>query len=363
MQLTRRTFVSTSFAALVAAGGFSATLFASEAHGDEKAPQEDGASEDTAETEGADSLQTEFPITIEHAFGTTTIESRPERVVCLQWNNMEPPLALGIAPVGYSRPNYGALDGNGTWTWVSEAYEELGAEQPVLFDDTDGFDLEAINDCKPDIILCAYSGITQEDYDALTAIAPVVPHLGIAWQTFWREQTMVEGTALGMAVEAQQLVDETDQLIADKIEEYGTSGHKGAVIMTGADDPSTFYIYLPTDPRGAYLIDLGIELPDSVKALAESEPEDSIALTLSSEQADQFADLEIAVMYGDEALLEQLQADPLLSAIPAIAKGACVMLPLDSMLGAACNPSVLAIQATIDEYMGLIAEAIEKAEA
>ena len=58
---------------------------------------------------------------------------------------------------------------------VSEAYEELGAEQPVLFDDTDGFDLEAINDCKPDIILCAYSGITQEDYDALTAIAPVVP--------------------------------------------------------------------------------------------------------------------------------------------------------------------------------------------
>ena len=132
---------------------------------------------------------------------------------------------------------------------------------------------------------------------------------------------MVEGTALGMAVEAQQLVDETDRLIADKIEEYGTSGHKGAVIMTGADDPSTFYIYLPTDPRGAYLIDLGIELPDSVKALAESEPADSIALTLSSEQADQFADLEIAVMYGDEALLEQLQADPLLSAIPAIAKG------------------------------------------
>ena len=100
MQLTRRTFVSTSFAALVAAGGFSATLFASEARGDEKAPQEDGASEDTAETEGADSLQTEFPITIEHAFGTTTIESRPERVVCLQWNNMEPPLALGIAPDG-----------------------------------------------------------------------------------------------------------------------------------------------------------------------------------------------------------------------------------------------------------------------
>ena len=162
-------------------------------------------------------------------------------MVCLQWNNMEPPLALGVAPVGYSQPNYGALDENGTWTWVSEAYEELGAEQPVLFDDTDGFDLEAINDCKPDIILCAYSGITQEDYDALTAIAPVVPHLGIAWQTFWREQTMVEGTALGMAVEAQQLVDETDRLIADKIEEYGMFGYKGAVIMTGADDPSTFY--------------------------------------------------------------------------------------------------------------------------
>ena len=44
----------------------------------------------------------DFPVTIEHAFGETTIESEPERVATVAWSNHEVPLALGIVPVGMS---------------------------------------------------------------------------------------------------------------------------------------------------------------------------------------------------------------------------------------------------------------------
>ena len=37
-------------------------------------------------------------------------------------------------------------------------------------------DFEAISDANPDVILAAYSGITQEEYDTLSEIAPVVAY-------------------------------------------------------------------------------------------------------------------------------------------------------------------------------------------
>ena len=46
----------------------------------------------------------------------------------------------------------------------------------MLFDETDGIDFEAVADTEPDVILAGYSGLTQEDYDTLSEIAPVVAY-------------------------------------------------------------------------------------------------------------------------------------------------------------------------------------------
>ena len=363
LTLTRRSFAA-GIAVLACAAGLS-VVAAPAARADQQAePASDAKDASSAPTDDKAVDAPAFPITIEHAFGEIVVEQEPERVVCLAWSNMEAPLALGIAPVGYSAPNYGLVDENGTWPWVTEAYEALGAEAPVLFDDTDGFDLEAINDCEPDIILAAYSGMTQEDYEVLSKIAPTIPFPKVPWQTFWREQTVTEGTALGKAAEAEQLVRDTDALIAQKRKEYGIGDDvKGAMVMVGSGDLGTFYIYLPEDPRAAYLIDLGIQLPQSVTELAQEADPSAIALTLSAEEADRFDDLDIIVMYGDEVLLEEVQADPLLGSIPAIQKGAVALLGYDTPLGAGANPGVLGIPATIDEYLELIAQAIQKSKA
>ena len=69
-----------------------------------------------------------FPVAIEHAFGSTTIARKPERVATVAWANHEVPLALGIVPVGFAAANFGDDDGDG----LSDD-EELDAD-----DDDDG---------------------------------------------------------------------------------------------------------------------------------------------------------------------------------------------------------------------------------
>ena len=49
-----------------------------------------------------------FPVTVEHTFGSTTVEEEPERVVVLGWNAQDVVYALGETPVGMPKVTYGA---------------------------------------------------------------------------------------------------------------------------------------------------------------------------------------------------------------------------------------------------------------
>lgn len=115
LRLTRRSFAA-GMAALACAAGLSFAGAPAARADQQTEPASDAKDADAKASGTADAPA--FPITIEHAFGKTVIEQEPERVVCLAWSNMEAPLALGIAPVGYSAPNYGLVDENGTWPWA-----------------------------------------------------------------------------------------------------------------------------------------------------------------------------------------------------------------------------------------------------
>lgn len=326
---------------------------------DSTAAEETTTTGTDAGTETVENTAQEYPIVIEHAFGTTTIEAKPERIATIAWGNQDTPLALDVIPVGVSAANYGKVTDNILHTWTEAAFLELGEENPVVFNDLTGFNYEEISDTQPDIILAAYSGMSQEEYELLSQIAPVVPYESQPYQTTWREQTILNATAMGMKSEGEAKVAETDALILEKLGNYpDLAGTKTAFAWVSADDFSVFYIYLPTDPRAAYLLDLGLEFPDSVISMAENA--DDFSVTISRENADQLADVEMLIMYGDANLLEALQADELMSQIPAIADGAVVMLDSTSDLAAATTPSILSIPANIDEYLELLAEAHSK---
>ena len=295
-----------------------------------KEATEEISSEEATEVESEEETSEEvtYPITIEHAFGETVIESKPERIATIGWENQD------------------------------EAFADLGVEKPVVFDDVDGLDFEQISDCNPDVILAAYSGMTQEDYDTLSQIAPVIPYKEKAWQTSWREQTIENAEGMGMKQEGEKKVKEVEDLIAEKLEEYPQlEGIPTAFCWISADDFSTFYVYLPADPRAAYLLDLGFTLPESVQKLAGET--DDFNITVSRENADQLDDIQLMVVYGDEDLLKSLQEDKLMSQIPAIKNGAVALVDSTSALAGACTPSILSIPYEIDEYLQLLSDAAE----
>ncbi|MBD7957962.1 iron-siderophore ABC transporter substrate-binding protein [Microbacterium sp. Sa4CUA7] len=313
-----------------------------------------------ADAGSAGSSDAEFEaITIQHALGETTITEKPERVATIAWANHEVPLALGVVPVGMSKATWGDDDGDGVLPWVEERLEELDAETPVLFDETDGIDFEAVADTQPDVILAAYSGLTPEEYETLSKIAPVVAYPDIAWATSYEDMIRLNSAVLGLADEGEQLIEdlhaEVDTALAAQ------PALADAKVLFSYLDPadfSTVGFYTSHDTRPGFLESLGLPTPAVVTE--ESEGTDAFYLTISSEEADRFSDVDVFVTYGtaDGAIIEQLQADPLLSQIPAIAEGRIAILEESSPLAASANPSPLSIGWGIDEYFAVLAGAL-----
>lgn len=300
-----------------------------------------------------------YPIVIKHAFGETVIEKKPERVATIQWANHDVALALGVVPVGFSAANYGVQDDSGLLPWTAKKLEELGVKDPNVFQDTDGLDFEAISDSNPDVILAAYSGITQEDYDILTQIAPVVAYPTTPWLTTWREQVLLNATGMGMKAEGEQLIKDTENLIKEKSSAHpDMQGKKVVWVNFSAKDMSKLHIYTPADPRGSFLLELGMVYPESVTK--EITDPTSYSMNLSAENADILNDADILIGYGGEDLYQAVKADPLLGKIPAIQRGSVVFIGDGTPLAASGNPNPLSISYTIDEYLGLIDGAISK---
>jgi iron complex transport system substrate-binding protein len=300
-----------------------------------------------------------YPIIVAHAYGETVIESKPERVVAIGWANQDTPLALGVVPVGMSEANYGVIDGGNLLPWTKARLEELGgADSCVVFDDTDGYDFEAINECEPDVIIAASSGLTQEEYDTLSSIAPTIAYPEKPWQILWREEVRMNSKAIGLEAEGEALIADLDSLIAEAVAKHPVlEGKTAAFVYFDPANLSTISIYTAGDTRAAFLVDLGLGVAPSVQELEKGS--DSFYLTISAENADKLADIDVLLTWasGDgSGLLAALQADPLIGSIPAIQNGAIVIFS-EGPLAAAQSPSALSLPYTIDEYVSKIAEA------
>jgi iron complex transport system substrate-binding protein len=301
-----------------------------------------------------------FPITLEHAFGTTVIEHKPERVATVAWANHEVPLALGVVPVGFAAASFGDDDGDGVLPWVSARLEELHAEPPVLFDEGDGIDFEAVASTEPDVILAAYSGLSQADYETLSLIAPVVAYPDSPWSTDWREMIRINSAGLGMTAEGNALIGRLEAQIAESAAEHPELKGKTAMFITHLDptDLSIMRFYTANDTRVKFFEDLGMRTPESVTQVTG---EGQFSGEVSAEQIDTFNDVDIFVTYGGEQLREPLESNPLTSRMRAIVNGSIVMLGRGPVATAA-NPTPLSISWVLDDYAEMLAEAARKSK-
>lgn len=300
-----------------------------------------------------------WPVKIEHAFGTTTIKEKPERVATIDYANQDVPLALGIVPLGMKKETWGDANGDGMQKWVADRLKELDAEKPVLFDETDGYDFEAVSKTKPDIILAAYSGMTKEDYETLSKIAPVVAYPEHKWGTPWRETIRMTSKALGQEQEGKDLIKTLEKDISDAVAKHPNLKGTNGMFMTHVDptDLSEVNFYSAHDTRSKFLEDLGMKIAPSIVEASGDEGE--FAGSISVERADELKDVDVIVTYGGDKLIKALEDDPVLSTLPAVKNDAIVNLDGKKPVGAAANPTALSIPATIDQYTKMLSEAAE----
>lgn len=315
----------------------------------------------SAETSGA------FPVTVPHAFGETTIGEKPERVATVAWANHEVPLALGIVPVGMSKATWGDDDNDGVLPWVEDELAELGAETPVLFDETDSIPFEQVADTRPDVILAAYSGLTQEDYEQLSKIAPVIAYPDIPWGTSLDEMVEKDAAALGLADEGEQLNQDLDAEVDAALDEFPALRDKKVLFTSfgGESNQSSIGFYTTQDPRADFLADAGLGVPSAVAEASRDTSE--FWVERSAEEPEAFEDVDLIVSYGsddpaeNEATLRSMQEDPLLGRIPAIRDGNVAFLG-GGPLAAAANPSPLSIPWGIRDYFEILNGALEDTE-
>jgi len=260
-----------------------------------------------------------FPVTFEHIYGETTIEAAPARVATWGWGATDAVLALGIVPVAIASMDYGGGD-NRITPWVEDAIDELGGETPVILDNaTYELSVEELLAADPDVLIASYSGLTEEEYDAVTdAGIPVVAPAEALWSTPWRDVITETGTALGLADEADELLANLDGLVADAAAEHPE--FDGTTIAYAADDVDTFYLYLPADPRVEILEDLGFTSSQAVTDLDTGES--TFYTTVSAENLDKIDAEVIFTQVDSQEVLDTFLTSTRTSIIPAVAKGA-----------------------------------------
>lgn len=300
----------------------------------------------------------DFPVTVDHAYGSTTIEAEPQRVVTWGWGTQDAVLALGVVPVGIPSMTYGG-DGEGLLAWTRAAIEQSGQAMPEILGDGAGApNFEAIAALDPDVIIAVYSGITEDEYARLSQIAPTVVFPEIRWTASWQDVVRMTGEALGKPDEATQLIADTEQFIASEVAKYPAIAGKTVINFVDGGEGS-ISIRKAIDPRTKLLLSFGL-LP--APELDNSDPGAFNYLLSYENLASLDADILVAFMDSPEAA-EAFFAQPFAARAPQVEKGALVLIDGASTtmaVGGAVTP--LSLRWALPDLVAAVGAAAEAAE-
>jgi iron complex transport system substrate-binding protein len=290
----------------VALAGLSLSLVLSGCSSDE---DDDGGDSAGSSSAGSSSA---FPVTIEHAYGQTEIPEEPTRVVSLGYTEQDAILAFGVVPVAV-RYAFGPED-DVFFPWADEA---AGDAEPEILDRTE-VNVEQVAALEPDLIMAVTAGLTQAEYETLSNIAPVVvqPEEFPAFGTPWQDQTLVTGRALGQEERAEELVAEVEAQFEETLAAHPELEGR-TVTLSGVAYEGEYPFHSSTDTRTQFFLDFGMVVAPQLDEIAG----DEFYGTVSQEQAD-LLDADVLLWQsGSDAERAQIEGDPVLNSIPAVAEG------------------------------------------
>ena len=311
-----------------------------------------GGASTTGATGSATTAAGSFPVTVRDRYGTTTVDSRPERVVCYGYNDHDTMLALGVVPVGLIQwiPEWKA--GVGPWS-----LRALGDSRPALFRGEE-VPFEQIAALRPDLIVAVTQDLRTSDHDRLAQIAPVVstpagyPSFGIPPEV----AALQVGAGLGLRAETQRLVDDLEaQYAAARRDNPGFAGKTAMVVTPVADGQMS--VFADTDSRGRLVSSLGMRQPAEV---AEMVGDDFYAY-LSPERFGVMEVDALIVLAYNAASAGALRRMATYQQLDVVRRGGAVVIDdMDTAMGLAAG-TVTSVPYALGRLLPQLATAISKA--
>ncbi|RBQ20909.1 iron-siderophore ABC transporter substrate-binding protein [Spongiactinospora rosea] len=294
-----------------------------------------------------------FPVTVEHAFGSTEITKAPERVVSVGYTDDQAILAFGVKPVGmvdqYPNPPGKAPDINTQWPWVKDHWGDTRPEV-IMTNGDSGPNYEKIAALRPDLIIAVYSEIDQAAYDRLSKIAPTVGRTKGEAEPFsapWQDNALHIAKALGKAKEGAMLVGDIDAKLKAAAAAHPEFAGQTAVAVSWYKN--SVAPFTTTDVRGRLVSGIGYKGATEIDKIAGGK----FYTVLSPERID-LIDVDRIFVIADKADQDALKNFKLFANLPAVKAGKVSYL-LDSegpAIGAAMSQStLLSLPYAIDELV------------
>ena len=276
---------------------------------------------------GSGAASGRFPATITHAYGETVIEAEPVRIATVSWVNADSVLALGLVPVGMPVVTWGGND-NGSTDWIDAALAELGADwgsenAPAQYDETDGLAVDQMAALTPDLIVAAYSGLTQEEYDQLSKIAPTIGPVSPNYTTSWQDALAAVAAATGRTQQGAELTAQLEADLAAVGEENPAVAESTVIAGTLGLADNSINLYVGEDTRPRFFTALGMTQAPVIEE--NTADEDSFYLQWSAERADELVSDLFYTWAAPGTTAEDFRDHELFAQIPAVADGGLVI--------------------------------------
>jgi iron complex transport system substrate-binding protein len=273
-----------------------------------------GGSDESAERQTSDGA---FPVTVDHEFGSTTVESEPKRIVVAGLTEQDTVLQLGFTPIAttewYGDQPYAV------WPW---AQDMLGDAKPTVLQQTDGPEYEKIAGLRPDLIIAVNAGLDRGMYDKLSKIAPTVaqPKGGTQYFSPWDQQAIQTAKALGKEQEGRKLVADTKAAYAAVGAEHPEFKGKTATFSQGAPYDGQLYVY-PDGLSTEFLTYLGFTMTPGLDKYTDGPGTQAM---ISDEKLD-LIDADVIVFATEEENnLDKLRSMPTFESLGAVKENRAV---------------------------------------
>lgn len=290
-------------------------------------------------------LAQEFPLTIEHTFGTTVIPAKPQRVASIDHGGIGNLLAVGIQPVIVRdwRDNFPFTAG----PW---ARPYLKSEPVVLSGD---LDVELIARENPDVIIALASGIDEAMYAKLSLIAPVVAiPAGVGnYALPWDQRALLAARAVGEEAEAIRQIEAINAKLAEVRASHPEWVGKTAVV--GGVYDGEFSAFNKLDVRAKVMAALGFATPQALDEVTQ----ETFSIRFSPEIIEPI-DADVIVWYGMTAGLQNALDYPTRPFLKAHATGGEIFLT-DEQVAAFARTTLLSIPVTIESLVPMLEAAAD----